>query len=134
MDQLYGAHLDWGYFDHPALVGWIQGLFLHLFGKGELWARLPAILISALTSLLCWKALGPYLRDPGNGLWALVGLNASLGFSALSLMLLPDSILFSCTFLFVATAERVQGRGILGDWLAFGVATRVWRAWRSDRC
>ena len=25
---LYGLHLDWSYFDHPPLVGWLQALVL----------------------------------------------------------------------------------------------------------
>lgn len=38
---IYGMRLDWSYFDHPPLVGWIHGLFLWVLGKGEMQARLP---------------------------------------------------------------------------------------------
>ena len=30
---LYGAHLDFSYFDHPGLVGWLQAPFVHAGGS-----------------------------------------------------------------------------------------------------
>jgi len=128
---LYGMRFDYSYFDHPPLVGWIQGFFLWTLGQGELQARLPAILLSISTSLLCWNFLQPYLKNTNEsivknaGLWALLGLNASLGVTALGLMLLPDSILFTITFLFIFSAERVRVRGSTQDWLILGLITGI---------
>ena len=36
---LYGLHLDWSYFDHPPLVGWIQSLPVH-WNWSDGWLRL----------------------------------------------------------------------------------------------
>jgi len=53
---LYGLHLDWSYFDHPPLVGWVQWLPAH-------WPQLDWSL--RLIPMLCW-ALSAFL---------LIGLN-----------------------------------------------------------
>jgi len=36
---LYGLHLDWSYFDHPPLVGWLQALPVH-WNWSDGWLRL----------------------------------------------------------------------------------------------
>jgi 4-amino-4-deoxy-L-arabinose transferase-like glycosyltransferase len=48
---LYGVHLDWSYYDHPPLIGWLQWLLLRL-GDSALvlrtWAFVGYVAISAL--------------------------------------------------------------------------------------
>jgi hypothetical protein len=55
----WGVYKDWGYYDHPPMVGWLIGLMREVFGD-SLWAiRLPAVLLPlALGAVLGW-ALQP---------------------------------------------------------------------------
>lgn len=41
---LYGLHLDWSYFDHPPMVGWIQALPVHLGASAGLLRLIPEAL------------------------------------------------------------------------------------------
>ena len=46
---LYASHLDWSYYDHPPLVGWLQWLFLQ-FGGANVWMRVVPMLAWVLTA------------------------------------------------------------------------------------
>jgi 4-amino-4-deoxy-L-arabinose transferase-like glycosyltransferase len=46
---LYAAHLDWSYYDHPPLVGWLQWMFLQL-GGSNVWMRVIPMLAWVLTA------------------------------------------------------------------------------------
>lgn len=50
---LYGYYLDWSYFDHPPLVGWVQA-FMQLLGDSEFLLRLPAFLCSFAILIGLW--------------------------------------------------------------------------------
>ena len=63
---LYGIHLDLSYFDHPPLIGWIEGIFLILFGKSEWAARLPAIICGIVSSLLFFPSRVALLSEREN--------------------------------------------------------------------
>ena len=54
----WGAYPDWGFYDHPPMVGWILALLLR-FSWSEWVLRLPAILMPALVAL----ALLRYLKS-----------------------------------------------------------------------
>lgn len=50
----WGRHPDYGYYDHPPMVGWWLSLLL-LFGDSVLWLRLPGIVATLLpAALLYW--------------------------------------------------------------------------------
>jgi len=48
----WGRHPDWGYYDHPPMVGWWLAAQL-LLGDAAVWLRLSAILQPALLALAC---------------------------------------------------------------------------------
>ncbi|HYA85455.1 MAG TPA: glycosyltransferase family 39 protein [Nitrospirota bacterium] len=103
---LYARFLDWSYFDHPPLVGWTHALFYYTLGTNEFLARLPAILLIILTSLLCYRfVLSVSAKRPA--LLALVALNSSFLLSGLGLMLLPESLLLPITFALIFTVLRL---------------------------
>jgi len=63
---LYGLHLDWSYFDHPPLVGWIQALPAH-WNWFDGWLRLipqALWLIGLLISLRVTHILLEQYRSP----------------------------------------------------------------------
>ena len=46
---LYASHLDWSYYDHPPLVGWLQWVFLQS-GGDNVWMRVVPMLAWVLTA------------------------------------------------------------------------------------
>ncbi|MBT0570498.1 glycosyltransferase family 39 protein [Curvibacter sp. CHRR-16] len=99
---LYARHLDWSYFDHPPLVGWVQWPLVALGAPVGLLRVLPA---------LCWllTAWGVYhlaLRwaraadpDAGDaaaaGMWALLALALAPLLHVLAVGMLPDTLLMA---------------------------------------
>lgn len=55
---IWGNNLDYGYYDHPPLVGWLLS-FLLLFSDATWWLRLPAVLLPIILSFLIFKLLKP---------------------------------------------------------------------------
>ena len=55
----WAKHLDFGYYDHPPMVGWVLHLMLYL-GSSEVVLRLPAILLSTLVGLGIYQLLKPH--------------------------------------------------------------------------
>ena len=56
---VWAKHPDFGYYDHPPMVGWILHLLLYL-GSSEVVLRLPAILLSTLIGLGIYRLLKPH--------------------------------------------------------------------------
>lgn len=119
---LYGVHLDLSYFDHPAMVGWAQVLFLTFckFLPVSVAARIPAILSSAVASLVIneWLKRKNYLEQ--SRLLGILALNLAVLFSALSLFLLPDTLLLVLVPLLSLVTENVMREKSLKNWIAFG--------------
>jgi len=118
---LYGYHLDFSYVDHPPLIGWTQALFLHLFGDGLFWARLPAILLMALISWECYRFLLFIKATETEAFWGVTALNSSFMFGAIGLMLLPESFLLALIFPIMMSVLRIESGGKTGDFIMLGV-------------
>lgn len=56
---VWAQHPDFGYYDHPPMVGWILWLLLQA-GNAEVLLRLPAILLSSLVGLGIYFLLRPF--------------------------------------------------------------------------
>jgi 4-amino-4-deoxy-L-arabinose transferase-like glycosyltransferase len=118
---LYGKILDWSYFDHPPLVGWVHGLFQLLPIDHLLKARLPAILISILTSQLIYNFLISKKNSTRHALYALIVLNLTPMFNAMSIALLPDTLLMPLTLLIIIQTEKVIETSNLKNWVLMGL-------------
>ncbi len=55
---IWAKHLDFGYYDHPPMVGWFLHLMLYL-GSSEVILRLPAILTSIVIGYGIYRLLKP---------------------------------------------------------------------------
>lgn len=55
---VWAKHADFGYYDHPPMVGWILHLLLYL-GSAEVVLRLPAILLATLIGWGIYRLLSP---------------------------------------------------------------------------
>lgn len=85
---VWGHHLQWSYFDHPPLVGWLFGLgtFFENFGNA---ARLPGVWLGHLTLLIWIGILRPYLTEKQLLPWfLLILISPFLGLG--SLVITPD--------------------------------------------
>lgn len=91
---LYAIHLDWSYFDHPPLVGWVHYLFSSLFGINAFGARVSAIIIGFLTSIFLYQLLYSINNDAKMAFVGVVALHGVFLFNVLFLMLMPDTLLF----------------------------------------
>ncbi|MBB3172222.1 4-amino-4-deoxy-L-arabinose transferase-like glycosyltransferase [Endobacter medicaginis] len=124
---VWSHHLQTGYLDHPAMVAlWIQ-LTTTLAGSSALGIRLSAPLSAAAGSIalaIAGRDLATSLgveRPARAGLWAALGLNATLALGAGSVLITPDTpLLFFCTLALAAC-----GRVLVTDdprwWLAIGL-------------
>ncbi len=117
---LYARYLDLSYFDHPPLVGWTHALFYYTLGTNEFLARLPAVLLFAVTSFLCYR----FTFSVGGekpALYATVALNSSFLLSGLGLMLLPESLLLPIVFALLYTVRRLERSPDLRNFVLLGL-------------
>jgi 4-amino-4-deoxy-L-arabinose transferase-like glycosyltransferase len=125
---LYASKLDWSYFDHPPLVGWVQWPALQLGGTD---------ILMRISPMICWlfTALGVmYLSDtlyPGAMAQRIAGLRADLWLLLLSplphllgLALVPDSMLMPLTCATMALCWQLCLRDQVANqrlWLLLGL-------------
>ncbi|MBN4080594.1 glycosyltransferase family 39 protein [Beggiatoa alba] len=58
----WGKNLDYGYYDHPPMVGWFLS-FMLLFGDATLWLRLPGILMFTFMGIVIYRLLKGVEQD-----------------------------------------------------------------------
>jgi 4-amino-4-deoxy-L-arabinose transferase-like glycosyltransferase len=97
---LYGAHLDWSYYDHPPLVGWLQAIFVQAGGSDVLMRVVPMAtwLATAGLTVAASRALPLSPRESPRALvehdnWAVGLLLISPLLNLLGVALVPDSLL-----------------------------------------
>ncbi len=89
---LYGYYLDWSYFDHPPLSGWLNAITLR-FSDSDFALRIWPLLLAALTSFLLYG----FTRElfPAETVWigtiAVLLYQASLISQVFGLAMLPDT-------------------------------------------
>lgn len=118
---LYAKIPDWSYFDHPPLVGWVQVLFQLLPLDHLIQARLSAILISILTSLLILNFLIKRGTSEKHSLIAVSALNLTPMFNAMSVAMLPDTLLMPLTVLIIISTEKIITQSTLSNWVQLGL-------------
>jgi len=117
---LYALNLDWSYFDHPPLVGWVQYLFTSLFGLNEFGARVSAVLIGFLSSLFLYKLLYQIDNSANKTFIGVLALYASFIFNALFLMLMPDTLLFLFIIPIIFSVIKLESNSSLKNWIILG--------------
>ncbi len=91
---LYGLYLDWSYFDHPPLIGWLQAIALTI--SEEVWAiRLWGILSSLLSCFLLYRLVKQLYPEASPLLAPLsvILLQSAVIFQLMALALVPDTLL-----------------------------------------
>lgn len=95
----WAQHLDFGYYDHPPMVGWFLHLMLYL-GNAEVILRLPAILTSTLIGLGIYHLLKPLEKNKA-ALIAILFLLSPL--NLLNVLITTDTPLILFAFLSMAS-------------------------------
>ena len=121
---LYGIHLDWSYFDHPPMVGWLQALVLP-FGTNEVLIRLLPALLWVISSVLLFRLT--HRLFPQSSRWAgfVAVVLVSMGplVQLLWFGMVPDVPLITlvvCLLFTIDKIEQTQGQSIK-HWLMLGL-------------
>ncbi len=121
---LYGVHLDWSYFDHPPLVGWIQAIFMRLFGHHDWGVHLPAEILGVVAGAQAYRLGEKLTGDLKAARWAALALSVSFLPNGLWFMLVPDTILLVLILWLVEVVMRLHENRYqrLREWISFGLA------------
>jgi hypothetical protein len=119
---VWAKHLDFGYYDHPPMVGWFLHLMLYL-GNTEVILRLPAILASIVTGTIIYRLLKP-LDETKAALVATLYLVSPI--NILNVLVTTDTPLILFAFFSMAALYQALQQGKL-SWYAlsgmfFGLA------------
>jgi len=127
---LYATHLDWSYFDHPPLVGWVQWPLVVLDAPTWLLRLVPELLWLGTELLVHGLAerlqarVAPTSPVGRAGFWAVAVLALAPLLHVLGIGLLPDTLLmFWSVGLVWLTLNLMQDAAVRrpGTWLALGV-------------
>lgn len=119
---LFGLHLDWSYFDHPSLIGWLQAIVLQ-FSDTDLALRIMPILLFSAASMMLYRvslALFPN-ETPWLGFVSVALVQSGVMLQLIGLAMLPDGPLLLLGLLVVLSLNRVLSGGRLRDWLWLGL-------------
>lgn len=119
---LYALHLDWSYFDHPPLVGWLQSSVL-LFSESDIALRIIPISLFAASGLALYYLTTLIFPDdsPWLAFFAVVVLQAGVLFHLIALSMLPDGPLLLLGILAMAMLWRAVVLQQHNAWLYLGV-------------
>lgn len=125
----YALHLQWNYFDHPPLVGWLIRLTtVNLLFNNELFVRIGAIISSAICTFIIYKT-GIAVKDKRTGWYAALLYTASIYSSIIAgTFILPDSpqmvFWLWSIFLLIKIVKLPANSDQSGKlWLWFGIST-----------
>ena len=113
----WGVYPDWGYSDHPPMVGWLIALMRATLGDGILSIRLPAVLLPLALGAALWWALAPL--DRVRAAWAVL-LFWLAPLNWLYAIITTDTPLIFWSMLSVAALMRAEQRARL-DRAAYGL-------------
>lgn len=119
---LFGLHLDWSYFDHPSLIGWLQAVVLQ-FSDSDLALRIMPILLFSAASLVLYRVSTTLFpnESPWLGFVSVAIMQSGVMLQLIGLAMLPDGPLLLLGLLVVLTLQRVLSGGGLRAWLWLGL-------------
>ena len=112
--RLYGQFLDWGYFDHPPMVGLMTALSATLIPATSLIlknlsVRLVTVLMHVATVYVIWKTIpNSQISNPKSQIAKFILLSASIPmFCAYGFMTTPDAPLLFFAALFYYAYQKL---------------------------
>ena len=119
---LYGVFLDWSYFDHPPMIGWLQAIAL-LFSQSELALRSIPVVLFIGTSLALYSLIEKL--EPDNSDWlpflTVAVVHSGLMFQLIGLTMVPDVPLLFVSVMAVNAIVDLLRDTSLRRWLFLGV-------------
>lgn len=119
---LYASYLDWSYFDHPPMVGWLQSIALAV-SSDEFTLRIIPILMTAASLLLLFNLTKQEFGDKQAWVALLLFMSAPI-LNIIPFGMIPETPLVLAGFICVwAVLNIVKSDGlILKHWLVLGFA------------
>lgn len=114
---VWARHPDFGYYDHPPMIGWLLHVLLY-FGSAEVLLRLPAILLTTLVGIGIYQLLKPH-DEAKAALVAMLYLVSPL--NVLNVLITNDTVLILFVFLSAATLFKALQKNGMG-WYALSGA------------
>lgn len=108
----WSRNLQWGYYDHPPMVGFLILVFTTLAGQSEFGVRSGWVLMTALLSYLLYLLARLMFRSERAGFFAALVLNLTLLGSAGAIIVTPDGpqgFFWALSILFVYQATAGKG-------------------------
>ncbi|BBO99791.1 ArnT family glycosyltransferase [Sulfuriferula nivalis] len=115
---VWARHLDYGYYDHPPMVGWILYV-MRWFGDSEVLMRLPAVVFSTLMGAGIYRLLKSW--DAERAAWVAVVFLIS-PVNILNVLITTDTPLIFFVFVSVYMMVRAVQQDRLSYYLLSGVA------------
>jgi 4-amino-4-deoxy-L-arabinose transferase-like glycosyltransferase len=103
----WGVYPDWGYYDHPPMVGWLIWLMRQLFGEAPWAIRLPVVLLPLAVGGMVWWAFKPLNRE--RAAWAALLLWLT-PINWINALITTDTPLIFWSVLSVALVARAEQR------------------------
>ena len=119
---LYGYYLDWSYFDHPPLVGWLNAVILQ-FSDSDFALRIWPLLLATLTSFLLYGFTAEIFPEesPWLSTIAVALYQASIISHVFALAMLPDTPLIPIALSAVWLLARVLKGNQAHQWIYVGL-------------
>jgi 4-amino-4-deoxy-L-arabinose transferase-like glycosyltransferase len=117
---LYGSFVDWSYFDHPPMVGWLQSITL-LFSSSEFSLRVIPIFLSAVSLLILFNLAKKDFGEKVAYITLLLFISAPI-LQILPFGMIPETPLIFAGLLNIWVLNRIKandGKGLV-DWLLLG--------------
>ena len=114
---LWAQHLDFGYYDHPPMVGWFLHLMMYL-GSSEVILRLPSILTSLAIGIGIYRLLKP-LDESKAALIATLFLVSPI--NLLNVLVTTDTPLILFAFFSIASLYKAQQSNKSGWYALSGI-------------
>jgi len=117
---LYGSFLDWSYFDHPPLVGWLQSIAL-MFSSSEFSLRVLPIILSSLSLYVLFNLAKKDFGEKAAYITILLFISAPI-LQILPFGMIPETPLILAGLLNMWILKRIRANEgkLISDWLLLG--------------
>jgi 4-amino-4-deoxy-L-arabinose transferase-like glycosyltransferase len=119
---LYGLRLDWSYFDHPPMIGWLQAIALQ-FSDSDLSMRVIPVLLFGATSWVLYRVTLTLFshETPWLGFISVALLQSGVILQLIGMAMLPDTPLLLLGLLLLWVLHGIVIENRVRYWLWLGV-------------
>jgi 4-amino-4-deoxy-L-arabinose transferase-like glycosyltransferase len=118
----WSRHLQWAYYDHPPMVGFLIWVFSGITDTGEFGVRLGWVILGALVTLFLYRGASRMFESEKAGLLCAFLTNIILLASTGAVIVTPDGPLALCWVAAVFFVHQAVAEGKRYAWVLAGVA------------